>query len=88
MLTPRRLNMSLSPLGLLLDPHRLRIHPQNPSPALEQPLIDIRRPLESEVPRSQHTRAVQPDHVPRLHTRHMERQSQVVAFCHQVRLCV
>ena len=82
MLTPSGLHMSLSPLRLLLDPHRLRINAQDPRPTLKQPFVDVWRPLERIIPRPQHTRPVQPDHVPSLHPRHMERQTHMVAFCH------
>ena len=88
MLTPHRLHMTLSPLGLLLDPHRLRINPHNPSPTLKHPLINIRRPLEREIPRTQHRRPVKPNHIPRLHIGHQERQPHVVARGEEVGFCV
>lgn len=87
-LTLNMLNMSLSPLGLLNNPHRLTITAHNPHTAFKQPLIDIRRPLERELTRSQRTHAIQPQNIARLDIGHPERQPYLVAGGHEVRLGV
>lgn len=81
-------HMPLSPLRLLLHPQRLRINTNNPHPALKQPLIDIRRPLERKVARTQHRRPVEAEDIARFHTPHEERQAEVVACSQEVGSCV
>jgi hypothetical protein len=88
MLTPHRLHPPIPPLRLHLAPHRLSLGTQDPSPALEDPLIHPRRALERVVARAEERRAVQPQHVPRHHARHVEREPHGVADGRQVRLPV
>lgn len=87
-LTLNMLDMPLPPLRLLNNPHRLTITAHNPHTALKQPLVDIRRPLERELARTQRTHAIEPQNIAGLHIGHPERQPHLVASGHEVRLCV
>ncbi len=84
MLTRDLLDVSPSPLRLFLHPQRLRVNAHNPYPALEQPFIDIRRPLEREIARTEDRRAVKAQNVAGLHVRHKEGETQMVSFRYEV----
>ena len=84
MFTLSMLNMPLPPLGLLLNPHRLSINPEDPNPALKKPLINIRRALQSKVTGTNRTGPIKPQHIAGLHIRHKERQAQVVTRSNEV----
>ena len=64
---------ALPPLLLNLDTHRLRLSPQHCSTALKYPLVDMRRSLHGVVAATEHTGAVQSQHVSWQHARHAKR---------------
>lgn len=90
MLTPHRLHLSVPPLRLFLEAHRLRLDTYNGGPALIQPLVNIRGlvgsgfpvevgRLKGEVARAQDGGTVETEDVSREDTRHLERQAHAVA---------
>jgi len=79
MLTLHRLNLPIPPLRLLFDPQRLRLHPYDPSPTLENPFIQIRRSFERIVATSQTRCAVQSEHIAGHDAGHMEGETHDVA---------
>lgn len=80
-------HMLLPPTPSLLldhDAHGLRLRAQHHRPTFVQPLVDIRLPLEREIPAAQRARPVQSQDVSRDDARHLERQSDAVARCDEV----
>lgn len=84
MLTPHSLDFPIPLLGLLHDPDRLALRPQDRSPTLEDPLIQIRRPLERVVSASDDGSPVEAQHVAGTHVRHLERETHRVALGYEV----
>lgn len=77
--------VSLPPLGLLLDTQRLRFNTQHSHTALKHALIDIRRPLERKLARSNNRRPIKPQYIARFNLGHQKRKTEMVALGQEVR---
>lgn len=74
----------LPPLLLGLNAQRLRLGSQDGGPALEYPLVDVRRALHGVVTATKDARTVQAQDVARHNAGHAEGQSDLVAFLYKV----
>lgn len=74
----------LPPLLLDLDAEGLRLGAHDGRATLKHPLVDVRRALQGEVAATENARAVQAQHVARLHAGHTEGQTDLVALADEV----
>lgn len=88
MLTPHSLHPPIPRLRLLLNPNWLALGPQNRSPALENPLVHIRRPFERVISAADDGRAIEAEHVAGSDVWHFEGQTHEVALRYEVGACV
>lgn len=84
MLTRDASREPLAPLRLDDHTQRLRLDADDGGAALEQAVVDEGAADQGEVARAERGRAVQPQHVPRHHVRHQERQPDRVPLHHEV----
>jgi len=85
MLTLDRLDLPISPLCLLLNPHWLCLRTHNPRPTFEKPLIQIGRPFQCVISGAETRCSVQSKDIPGNNARHAEWQAYNVASCYKVR---
>lgn len=84
MLAPGLLDVSLSPLRLLLDAHGLRLDTSDADSALEQAFVEVRRALHCEIARTESAGPVEAENVSGLDLGHEERKTDVVTLRQEV----